>query len=319
MEYEYLEEALLFYNITESDVELLRHNENMTFRIGKDYLLQIHKHTEGFHTEHIYEGLDRIAVYEAEIKFLDHLKKQGMIIREPMKNRYGKHVTKLNNGTLVMVSKWIEGEALCNRELDEELCYKIGVLAAQLHKCTKGFQTYPVISYDEQHCQCIKERLQKLEEIGLNAMYSQIMQRACDNIGTSLQKVHDEFLLLHADLSPSNILITQNGLAAIDFSLFGMGHPMLDLANLFGNINGLTRRQKIAEGYRDTGGIIHYKALDACFIMTILDCIIIHFEQWSKEDWFEPRLKRWCQESFEPFVRGERIFADNFYLIYAKN
>ena len=44
--------------------------------------------------------------------FLAHLKKQGMQIREPVENRQGERITKLQNGTYVMLSKWIEGESL---------------------------------------------------------------------------------------------------------------------------------------------------------------------------------------------------------------
>lgn len=77
--------------------------------------------------------------------------------------------------------------------------------------------------------------------------------------------------MLHADLSLSNILVTKSGLAAIDFSLFGLGHPMFDLATLFGSINGLHCRQKIAEGYRDAGGIFDYEALDLEVLQFILN------------------------------------------------
>lgn len=318
MEHEYLEEALSYYDITASDVTLLRHNENLTFRIGQDFLLQIHKHVEGFHTEYFYEGMERIEVHEAEIRFQEHLKKQGMLVRETIENRCGERITKLSNGTLVTVSRWLEGESLDKFELNDELCYQIGDLTARLHRNAKGFQSFSVISYDEQHCKRTKERVQALESKGLDVRFSNIMQRACDAVGISLQKVQNEFLMLHGDLSSSNILKTPECLVAIDFSLFGMGHPMFDLAVLFGNISGLSCRQKIAEGYRNAGGIINFEVLDACFVLSLLDCLGIHFEQWSKQDWFEPRMNRWYKETFEPFVRGERLFADDFYLIHVE-
>ena len=135
MEHNYLEEALSFYDIKESDVTLLRHNENLTYRIGTDYLLQIHEHIDGFYTDYLYKGLDRVAVYKTEIAFLEHLKKQGIIIRETVANCYGEQMSKLKDGTLVTVSKWIDGEALNNLELNDELCYQIGELTGRLHRC----------------------------------------------------------------------------------------------------------------------------------------------------------------------------------------
>ena len=105
----------------------------------------------------------------------------------------------------------------------------------------------------------------------------------------------------------------------IDFSFFGMGHPMYDLAVLFGNISGLVRRQQMAEGYRNAGGTIRYDVLDACFILSLLDCIGIHYEQWGKQEWFVPRMVRWHKENLEPYVQGERIYADDFYLLHVQS
>lgn len=62
------------------NVEDMGYNENITFRVGTDYLLQIHEPVEEFQTQFIYEGEDRMAVYETELKFLAYLKKQGMIV-----------------------------------------------------------------------------------------------------------------------------------------------------------------------------------------------------------------------------------------------
>ncbi len=315
MKYKYLEEALSYYKIDALDVTLIRHNENLTYRIGSEYLLQIHEHVEGFNTEYIYEGLDRIELRKTEIEFQEHLKKHGMTIRETVENYCGDRITKLSDGTFVTVSRWIEGESLDKFELNDELCCQIGDLIARLHRNAIGFQASSVISYDKKHCECTKKRIQSLEDKGLDIVFSNIMQIACDAVESTLQKVQNEFIMLHGDLSSSNILKTSKGLVAIDFSFLGMGHPMFDLAVLFGNIGGLPRRQKIVEGYRNAGGIINYEALDACFVLSLLDGIGIHFEQWSKQDWFNPRMKRWYKETLEPYVRGERLFADDFYLL----
>ena len=316
MENKYLEEALSYYDIAASEVVLLRHNENLTYRVGKDYLLQIHEPVEGFSTEYIYEGFERIEIRKTEIAFQDHLKKQGMRIREAIENCRGERITKLGNGTFVTVSRWIEGESLDKLKLNDELCYQIGDLTARLHRNAKGFQALPVISYDKQHCECTKNRIQALEYKGLDSMFSSIMQRACVSVGITLESVQNESLILHGDLSLSNILKTSEGLVAIDFSFLGVGHPMFDLSVLFGNIGGLLCRQQIAEGYRNAGGTINYEVLDACFVLNLLDCMAIHFEQWSKQDWFEPRMKRWYEETFEPYVRGKRLFSDDFYLLH---
>ena len=318
MVYNYIQEALAHYNITAPEIELLRHNENLTYRVGNEYLLQIHEPVEGFSAEFFYDSVERIEIYKAELAFQAHLKKQGMQIREAVENCHGERITKLQNGTYVTVSKWIEGESLDKLELNDELCYQIGEMLARLHQKAKGFRVSPVKSYDKQHCECTKRRIQALENHGLSAAFSTIMQRCCDCAGLVLERARDEFQMIHGDLSASNILQTPDGLVPIDFSFFGMGHPMYDLAVLFGNIGRLVRRQQMAEGYRNAGGIIRYDVLDACFVLTLLDCLGIHYEQWSKQEWFATRMQRWHKENLEPYVQGERIYADDFYLLHVQ-
>ncbi len=315
MEHNYIQEALSHYNIAASEIELLRHNENLTYRVGNDYLLQIHEPVDGFSAEFIYEGVERIEIYKTELAFLAYLKNRGMQIREAVKNRHGELITKLQNGTYVTVSKWLEGESLDKLELNDEICYQIGEMLASLHQKAKGFRISPVKTYGKQHCECTKKRFTALETLGLSTEYSAIMQKCCDRAGTVLEKSEDEFQMIHGDLSASNILKTPDGLVPIDFSFFGMGHPMYDLAVLFGNFSGLVRRQQMAEGYRNAGGTISYEILDSCFILTLLDCLGIHYEQWSKQEWFAPRMQRWHKENLEPYMQGARIYADDFYLL----
>ena len=315
MEHNYIQEALSHYNIAASEIELLRHNENLTYRVGNDYLLQIHEPVDGFSAEFIYEGVERIEIYKTEFAFLAYLKNKGMQIREAVENRHGELITKLQDGTYVTVSKWLEGESLDKLELNDEICYQIGEMLASLHQKSKGFRVSPVKTYGKQHCECTKKRIKALESIGLSTEYSAIMQKCCDRAGTVLEKAEDEFQMIHGDLSASNILKTLDGLVPIDFSFFGMGHPMYDLAVLFGNFSGLLRRQQMAEGYRNAGGTISYDILDSCFILTLLDCLGIHYEQWSKQEWFAPRMRRWHKENLEPYMQGARIYADDFYLL----
>ncbi len=317
MEYLCVKEALSHYDIPEAQAVLLRHNENMTFRVGTEYLLQIHQPVEGFRIGHIYEETDRTAVRGTELRFLLYLKERGVTVREPVENRAGELITMLDSGVTATVSRWIEGESLDKLELNSEQYRRIGALTAQLHRCARRFRGSHVIAYDGHQCACIKKRIQSLEGCDLDPAYFRAMERACDAVGAALEKLRSEFLTIHADLSLSNILETGDGLAAIDFSLFGVGHPMFDLANLFGNIDGLSARQSIVQGYREAGGTVHYGALDACFVLSILCSVAIHFDRWRGQDWYERRLNRWCRESFQPFCAGERLFEDDFYVIHA--
>ena len=151
MEHDCIQEALANYSINASEIELLRHNENLTYRVEKDYLLQIHEPAEGFTADFFYDGIERIEIYKAELAFLAYLKKQGMPIREAVENLNGELITKLQNGTYGTVSKWLEGESLDKLELNDEICYQIGEMLACLHQKAKGFRVSPVKTYGKQH------------------------------------------------------------------------------------------------------------------------------------------------------------------------
>ena len=70
-----------------------------------------------------------------------------MQIREAVENCHGERITKLQNGTSVMVSKWLEGESLDKFELNAEICYQIGEMLACLLQKAKGFWVSPVKSF----------------------------------------------------------------------------------------------------------------------------------------------------------------------------
>ena len=127
-----------------------------------------------------------------------------MQIREAVENRYGERITKLQNGTYVTVSKWIEGESLDKLELNDAICYRIGDMLARLHQKAKGFSTSPAKSYGMQHCECTKRRIQTLENMGLSTGDSSIMQKCCDRAGALLEKARDEFQMIHKVQSIAN-------------------------------------------------------------------------------------------------------------------
>ena len=110
--------------------------------------------------------------------------------------------------------------------LCEEHYYRIGLLAAELHRCAKGFRGFPAISYDGRHVERIGEKLRALEGNGLDCVSCRALERACDAVGTALRKAEGEFQMLHADLSLSNILqtnLTRPGWRQSTFPSLGWG------------------------------------------------------------------------------------------------
>ena len=58
--------------------------------------------------------------------------------------------------------------------------------------------------------------------------------------------------IVHSDLSPSNMIITERGIAPIDFCLCGFGHYYMDLGSLYTHFPKPDKRQRMMEGYRES-------------------------------------------------------------------
>lgn len=318
MTLDYLKETLLQYGMQDASAELIRHNENMTFKVDGRYLLRIHKHVEGFHTASIYNDINRIEIYQEELNFLKFLRTHGINVQIPYPNKNDELVTILSDGTAATMLTWLPGRILEKNEVEPDLCVQIGEMVGKLHQQACLCPKLSALQYNDALCDRLKQTIYiKKEEGAWNELHTQSMANALDFIAGKLHDFRNDAILTHADLSLSNIILTDTGLVPIDFSLFGYCHPMMDLASLFCNINGLENRRAMAAGYRSADGNIVITMLDCCFALNILLSIVLHCNWWPKNDWFLSRLERWCREVFTPLAHKEALFSEDFYLLHA--
>ncbi len=304
----YLDEALAQYDLGDFEAELIRHNENLTYRIGAGHLLRIHKHRTGFTTDPIYVGLDRPRLYASELAFLSHLQAEGLPVQTPVPNRDGALVTRLSDGTPATVLTWLDGHTLGKSDLLPALCRQIGTMIAQMHAAARRFPPVPALRYDSALCVRLQRKLNQLTSTGTIAQDpGEVMAAALDTIGAALRQWESDFILVHSDLSRSNMLLTAAGIAPIDFSLFGYGHPMMDVSALYCNISGSANRRAIADGYAAAGGLLDAQAIDCTFALNVLLGIILHSESWTGETWFADKLAGWCQNIFLPLAQGKAV------------
>ncbi|MEA4832685.1 MAG: GNAT family N-acetyltransferase [Oscillospiraceae bacterium] len=312
-------EALGQYGLANADTELIRHNENMTFQVDGKYLLRIHKHKDGFTTDPIYEGFDRIQLYQSELSLISHLKLFKMNVQTPVQNLNGELVTKLSDGITATMLTWIEGHTIDKSELFPPLCRKIGEMTAKLHQAARSFQKIPALRYDGALCGRLKRKLNELAAVGaVDRNSCEIMAAALDKITELLQQSEDDFIPVHSDLSLSNMLLTEAGVATIDFSLFGYCHPMMDISALFCCIGGIINRRAITEGYITAGETIDSMALGYTFALNVLLGIILHCESWTEEDWFAGKLSGWCKDIFIPLTQDKAIISMDFHVVCAE-
>lgn len=299
-----LSEVLGQYGMENYKSEQIRHNENMTYCIENQYLLRIHKEKPGFNTEQYYNGIDKYRMHECELEFLEHLKKNGVLVQSPIRNKEGKLVTKLSDGTIATMLTWIPGKIIDKKDITEELCYQLGGMVATLHMAGQGYQSDDFVHYNQGLCQRLSAHLTHYYESSkLDKHYYEILISTFALIGDNMKKSEKEHILVHSDLSLSNILITNDGLVPIDFSLMGYSDALLDFGSLFCFISDGGCRNSAIKGYEDaTGCRLSSDDINHYFALQILLGITIHYELWMNEELFTKRLPEWCDEVFSPLL-----------------
>ena len=302
-----LNDALHAFGLEGAEAVFLQHNENLTYRVNGEYLLRIHQAAEGLHVEHHPD------IRRAELAFLRHLSAHGLLVQRPVAEAI------LPDGTIATLMTWLEGRSLRQEDVTPALLEQAGRMIFRLHEAARGFEHAALRRYDHGHVQQLSSAIQAMgQRYQLPADEIACTCAAAAVIDNRLQSAADALLPIHADLSPSNMLVTDDGLAPIDFSLFGVGHPMHDLGILMGNIGSLAERKAVADGYTSAGGCIDLPLLDAGFALGLLEALVFHADTWPREPWFAPRLTRWVNEMLRPLAEGKPLLDENMYLVNLK-
>lgn len=302
-----LHEALQTFGLNGAQAEFIQQHENAVYRVDGKYLLRIHKAADGLHADH---NPDK---RRAELAFLTHLANAGMHVQRPIAK------TVLSDGTMATLLTWLEGHHITEAEFTPGMQDRIGTMTAQLHRAAQGFRHPAMRRYDADH---VAQKAAEIRRMGqqhdLNPDDITAACQAAEVIRDRLCSAASEFIPIHCDLSQSNILLTEDGLVPIDFSLFGLGHPMHDLGILLGNVSTLMQRKSIADGYVHAGGRIDLPLLDAGLTLGLLEALVFHAEVWPKEPWFAPRLTRWANEMLRPLAEGRPLLDENMLLVNLK-
>lgn len=303
--------ALAQYGLEHAAWTLIRHNENLTVNVEDRYLLRVHLHADGFSTDALYEELDRAAIRRAELAFLSHLAKSGLPVQKPVPNLRGSFLTMLPSGICATLLRWLPGHTPGEEDVAHGIYFRTGAMTARMHRAAVGFKAEGLLRYDASLCRRLQDWLLRANRDDLLSKdHTEVLQAACRVMESRLDG--DGYIAVHADLCSSNILVTDSGLAPIDFSLMGLGHPMLDIGSLFCSVNGIECRKLIAEGYRSEGGVISFPELDACFAINILLYIALHLNAGNR---MTDNLDRWRRHTFGPLAEGKRLIGVDFRML----
>lgn len=299
-----LHEALTAFGLNGAKAVFIQQHENAVYRVDDRYLLRIHKAADGLHADH------DPGKRQAELAFLTHLADAGMPVQRPLAEAI------LADGTMATLLIWLEGHHIIEAEFTPDMQRQIGMMAARLHQAAQGFRHPAMRRYDATHvAQTVADICSMGRRYGLDAGEVAVTCQAAQVIEDRLRSAAAEFVPIHCDLSQSNILLTDGGLSPIDFSLFGLGHPMHDLGILIGNVSTLQQRKAIVDGYVQAGGRLDLPLLDAGLTLGLLEALVFHADVWPKEPWFAPRLTRWVNEMLQPLADGKKLLDENMYLL----
>ncbi len=295
-----LNEALAAYGLSGAEAVLLGHNENLTYRVAGQYVLRIHRAREGMSTAALDGDADAVSLRRTEMAFLRHLAAKGLHVQHPVPNLQGDDVTLLSDGTAATLLTWLAGEALTQEGCTPNICRALGGLAFQLHQAARDFRPAAARRYDRAHCDRSSAVIAGLP---LEEDDKSLLLAVLAHIGGVWDSRGDSACMIHADLSPGNVLQTPKGLAPIDFSLGGMAHPMFDLAVLTAQVP-VSSLGDCKAGYLAAGGALDTAAYSAGFALGVIDMIVLFGAGTVQAEWFPRTMANWRENIFRPLLDG---------------
>ncbi len=311
-----VEEAIMYYNLNTSITQLLRHNENMTYKIVKDdssYLLRIHKPIEGFNLDFLRMEASPYKQIEDEIKILEYLNENSAIgTQKVIKNIYSDSVTILESGIPVTVLSWIDGNTLENIEITSKIAFNIGAMLGSVHNKLKSLKLNNRYNYGVKLLlRMTGECDSAFESRHFNNRQTKIIKDTLNYSMNFFIQLNNKPILIHSDLGKSNLLFSNGKIIPIDFSLSGYSIVEMDLASIFSHINNESLNNEILNGYRsNTDIIINEQAIDICICFQILLFVLCQHNKVANELWFFEKLDEWCEKQFVPLTSNKRIFSD---------
>ncbi|MQA34414.1 phosphotransferase enzyme family protein [Modestobacter roseus] len=236
--------ALVRYGLDEVDLHFVKFRENWVFRAecgGESFALRLHR-----------PGLHSVVEIQSELSYLEALQQRGFPVPEPVQTRDGQLICAIDAGdggtVLVDVLRWVEGAAPLGdagaafdgtSPLTPQDFHRVGALAGTLHNHLAELGRLPGFSraaWDGEGL--VGERALWGDPLALpvlSAADRELLAGAIARLATDLTALGDGpdvYGVIHADLTPENILVRGDELVLIDFDDFGEGWHLFELATI---------------------------------------------------------------------------------------
>ncbi len=306
---EIADKALLNYDIEVVSKQLIRHNENLLWRvtdhIGNNFALRIHMPKHGG-----FIGFQQRKTFiESELMWLQALRTDTDIeVQEPITNKAKELVSFITDESIQQsiactLLTWVDGEVFSQDDpAAMELTVKMGALQQTLHAHSQkwvppaGFRR---LIYDETTIVQACDNLGKGIQSGI--IGNDDYRIVCDvtklicSLFANTPKTKASWGLVHADFLSGNLLIREGQLIPIDFSLSGWAYYLLDPAICLCNLKKHLRKAFI-EGY---GLQLTEERLYFIEALTLYIILVAASRQINNIVW-----KSWFEKRF-PVITGE--------------
>lgn len=238
-------EAAQQFPIDVDSIEFVAHSENVTFRVSvrgteSDYVLRLHR-----------PDYNSIAELESERQWVHALGNSGVTVQESLLTKAGAHfVLTQISGTKEQryagMTTWLEGVPLSsflktctNHSKRQSVFRRLGEIAATLHNQSTNWQAPSGF---------VRRRLDYEGLLGESPFWGRFWEHAAlssaerklvlgtrQSVGSSLREYGESersFSLIHADLTPDNIVCEGENLAVIDFDDAAFGWHLYDIASI---------------------------------------------------------------------------------------
>jgi Ser/Thr protein kinase RdoA (MazF antagonist) len=303
------------YGMDAQDCRLLRHNENETWRVHTaegDCALRIARPTEGFELDMLRGELSPRGLRERETALLEYLCGAGLAVQCPVRTKEGGLIADFD-GASAMLLRWLDGDDLTERPCTREMGVEIGRMMARLHTALRGFDRecdLPGYDYGPGLLVRMETQFCNARSQGcIDTATTDALLGAVTEINRRYAGVPaGDWQTIHSDLSAGNMILLEDGVVPIDFSLAGRCVREMDVASVFAQIADGEARAGILAGYAGAGGgKLSWELTEACFAMQIMLFVACQYTRFAGEEWFGGALERWSRETWLPLARGERL------------
>ncbi|ASA24257.1 phosphotransferase enzyme family protein [Paenibacillus donghaensis] len=317
-------EIVSLYPFGSPDIEFIRHNENITFKITDPlnrncYILRIHMPvTDGFAgIQNTFEGL------QSEMIVLKELYSNNVIhVQEPVKNCMGDYVTVYNSTEfdvpcLATLLTWMEGATLSVEEDDmEAAAFALGEELAALHEFTRSYKPVEKLSrpvYDGNRIDFAMDELQCGVERALYSMeqyetIKEVLQLVKRQL-IELDSRKNSWGLIHADLQFGNVIIHNGRLGLIDFSLSGYSYYLFDLGSA-SSMLPTEWRKTFLNGYSSKSSFImdDLRYIEGLIFMDIFISYCFFIRDDNRNGWIKTNAAELCDTLCKDFIQGKSVY-----------